>query len=284
MAGRAIARPAPFQSPSSSSSNSSLGQRIGFAHLDQRLHETRLEQQVAGQRAPAALEHTQRAQRVTDGRGQLGRELLRQPVQRPGRRDGQHVDRLVGHGRGRLGRQAVDGLRSRAGSARRRPARCHGTRWPSHGRPCCPASGRWRAGRLAPPPRPGRSGCPTPTTRIRRAPRCMAGDSGVTWRIEPSPKCSARPSTCRGGREQERYGAGRHQVVDAQTLVFGAPPGPRPSPGTRRGSRCGRTSSAHRWCSSSRSPPAHRWCWSAVRRRCHRAGCRRAGSCPRVRC
>ena len=41
----------------------------------------------------------------------------------------------------------------------------------------------------------GRSGCPTPTTRILRAPRCIAGESGEICRMEPSPKNSRCPST-----------------------------------------------------------------------------------------
>ena len=36
---------------------------------------------------------------------------------------------------------------------------------------------------------------PAPTTRMRSAPRCTAGEIGAAWRIEPSPKYSMRPST-----------------------------------------------------------------------------------------
>jgi hypothetical protein len=45
---------------------------------------------------------------------------------------------------------------------------------------------------------PERCGCPTPITSTRRAPKWMAGDSGESWRMEPSPKCSLWPSTHSG--------------------------------------------------------------------------------------
>ena len=45
---------------------------------------------------------------------------------------------------------------------------------------------------------PARSGCPTPIASTRPAPSCKAGASGETWRIEPSPKYSRRPSTHSG--------------------------------------------------------------------------------------
>ena len=80
-----------------SSSNSSLSaRRIALAHRNQRLHETGLEQQIAGQRSAAALEHAQRTHRMADRRRQFAGELLRQRVERLGRRDGQHVDGLEG--------------------------------------------------------------------------------------------------------------------------------------------------------------------------------------------
>ena len=45
---------------------------------------------------------------------------------------------------------------------------------------------------------PARWGWPTPITSTRRAPTWMAGDSGDSWRMEPSPKCSRCPSTHSG--------------------------------------------------------------------------------------
>ena len=36
---------------------------------------------------------------------------------------------------------------------------------------------------------------PAPTTMMRCAPRCTAGEMGADWRIDPSPQYSSRPST-----------------------------------------------------------------------------------------
>ena len=58
----------------------------------------------------------------------------------------------------------------------------------------------------------GVPGWRTPITRMRSAPRWIAGASGVDWRSAPSPKC--QPSMATGGN-RNGIGGARHQVIEA---------------------------------------------------------------------
>ena len=61
---------------------------------------------------------------------------------------------------------------------------------------------------------------PAPTTRMRVAPRCTAGDIGADCRIDPSPKYSVTPSKGKGT-------AGKTNGIAAEASRCGTVMGPR---------------------------------------------------------
>ena len=124
---------------------------------------------------------------------------------------------------------------------------CRGRRSPSHGPRCAPSAGaaglacadESRALRLA--RRPPRGSCARPGA--------WPGDSGETWRIEPSPKNSRRPST-HSGVAGKRNGIALEAIRCSIVSGWNSARRPGRFHGSCRGrAPCGRRSSARRWCS-----------------------------------